>query len=802
MGSRFGPKEGWATVALFLFVLLIVAWSIQAVEWTAGLSILQTVVLLGGLLGIVLAKSRAPSRMAHLLSALAGVTWAAYLTGRVLALSTEVSLQVAVVDLEHQLVDWIRILFGTETSPGNYIFVLLLALLLWIVAYSSAWAIFRWERVGWAVILCGLVMLVNVTYAPVKLTVYILAFLLGAMLLVVRTNLAFRAREWESARVGYDSDIVYSFLRAGLLISVLAIALAWVAPSALASRPFQEFWDKVGEPWRRLQDQSSRIFNNLNYRNQPPLVSFGLATRFGGAVNLSNDPVFDVESLYARYWRVIAFHEYTTDGWNNTDQTVIPLEPDQGPLASPDFELRLNITQTFTFRQNLGPPGMIVAAGQPIAGRLPLDARVADITVERESIQSPGLLQSRPAQPQRFPASLRMTASRDDATALIQSRSAITGSLTVPGDASALYVRELLKAGQSYRVVSSITIADEDSLRAAGTEYPSWIVPRYLQLPDKLPGRVRLLAEQIAAGRETPYDKAAAIEGYLRNIPYNQQIDGPASGQDGVDYFLFDAKEGYCDYYASAMVVMLRAVGVPARYVRGFSLGEREGATFHVLASSAHAWPEVFFPGYGWIEFEPTSAQPVIVRPSPTDGQQQPRDRIPDPDDAERLGDREDMFGRGTNVPVPTPPPEPFVHLVGRYSGLAIVVVALPTLAIALLVSRRRRQMAGFSVAEWTYDSLVTWVRRLFHLSPLAHQTPHEYAAAVNGVLGRGQPAVDQIADYYVQERFGGKAVPETQVKQIWSRTWPGLIRRRLEQRLEAVQRLWRRLTLPPEELE
>lgn len=769
MGSRFGPKEGWATVALFLFVLLCVAWSIQVVDWTDGLAILSPVVLLGGVVGIVLAKSRVSNSMAHLLSALSGVTWVAYLTGQILARMNEVTLKVAVVDLEHQFVDWLQVLFSTETSPGNFIFVLLMGLLMWLVAYFSAWAIFRWERVWWAVIPCGLVMLVNVTYSPISLTFYILTFLLCVLLLVVRTNLAYRAREWESARVVYDTDIVYSFLRAGLMVSVVAIAMAWIAPSALASRPFQEFWDKVSEPWHRLQDQSSRIFHNLNYRNEPAFVSFSLSTKFGGAVNLSNDPVMDVESLYARYWRVVVFHEYTTDGWINTDQTIVPMEPGQTPLASPPYDLRLDITQTVVLRQNLGPPGLIAAAGQPIGGQLPLDARVSDVTVETEPIQI---------------------------------SSSVTHPNTMPGDASVLYARELLKAGRFYKVISSITIADEESLRGAGTEYPSWIVPRYLQLPDNLPPRVRNLAEQITAGRDTPFDRAMAIEDYLRNIPYSQQIDGPAPGQDGVDYFLFESKEGYCDYYASAMVTMLRAVGVPARYVRGFSLGEQDKGVFHVLSNNAHAWPEVFFPGYGWIEFEPTAAQPVIVRPSPREDLQGPRDTPREENDAERLGDREDMFGRGTYIPAPTPTPEPFIHQVGRFSGWILGLLALVTLVVTLFVSRRRRQRAGFSVAEWTYASLVTWVRRLFHLSPLAHQTPYEYAAVVNDALGREQPAVEQIADYYVQERFGGKTVPGEQIEKIWSKTWPGLIRRRIEQRVEAVQRIWRRLTLPPEELE
>ncbi len=602
------------------------------------------------------------------------------------------------------------------------------------------------------------------------MTFYILLFLLTAMLLVVRTNLAFRVREWEASRVGYDTDIVYGFLRAGLVISVVAIALAWVAPSALASRPFQEFWDKIGEPWRRLQDQSSRIFNNLNYRNEPVFVSFGLSTRFGGAVNLSDDPVIDVESLYARYWRVIVFHEYTAGGWNNTDQTVVPLEPGQAPLASPPFDLRLDITQTITLRQKPRPAGPDrrgrPAHSQPFAGR-----RSRQRCDRRDRVH---------------PGSVRPLPSSTPCRAM--PRRSMSGNCSKQASPT-----------RSFRRSPSPT---RESLRAAGTEYPSWIVPRYLQLPDAFPDRVRLLAEQITAGRETPFDKAEAIEGYLRNIPYNQQINGPAPGQDGVDYFLFEAKEGYCDYYASAMVTMLRAVGVPARYVRGFSLGEQDRGVFHVLASNAHAWPEVFFPGYGWVEFEPTSAQPVIVRPSPREDQQGPRNIPHEEEDAERLGDREDMFGRGTYVPAPTPTPEPFLNRVGRFSGWILGLLALAILAVALLVSRRRRQMAGYSVAEWTYDSLVSWVRRLFGLSPLAHQTPHEYAVAVNGALGREQPAVDQIADYYVQERFGGKTVPEADVKQLWSQTWPALLRRRLEQRVEAVRRLWRRFTLPPEDLE
>ena len=97
---------------------------------------------------------------------------------------------------------------------------------------------------------------------------------------------------------------------------------------------------------------------------------------------------------------------------------------------------------------------------------------------------------------------------------------------------------------------------------------------RYLQLPDTVPFRVRDLAAKITAAYDNPYDKAEAIEAVLRTYEYNQGIAAPPPGADAVDYFLYDVKQGYCDYYASAMVVMLRSVGIPARFAVGYTPGK------------------------------------------------------------------------------------------------------------------------------------------------------------------------------------------------------------------------------------
>jgi hypothetical protein len=307
---------------------------------------------------------------------------------------------------------------------------------------------------------------------------------------------------------------------------------------------------------------------------------------------------------------------------------------------------------------------------------------------------------------------------------------------------------------------------------------------------------VRLLAEQITAGLETPYDKAKAIETYLRQIPYNDQISGPREGQDGVDYFLFDAKTGYCDYYASAMVVMLRSVGVPARYVRGYSQGSKVDGVYQLLESDGHAWPEVFFPGFGWVEFEPTGGEPPLNRPSSKAQQADPspsyRPNLPvNLDELRELGLNRD--------PGPAAKTPPFWQRLRWWGWVGLSLPVLAAVVLSLFAVRRRRRMEGLSVAERVYEDMVSWVRRLFRIEPLAHQTPLEYASVVSQHVPKGRPAVERIAGLYVEERFGGKVISEVDAEAAWSSALPDLWRRWIERKVERVLRVWWRF-VPPNE--
>ena len=125
------------------------------------------------------------------------------------------------------------------------------------------------------------------------------------------------------------------------------------------------------------------------------------------------------------------------------------------------------------------------------------------------------------------------------------------------------------------------------------------------------------LAHAATGGATSAYDKAATLETYLRdNFTYSTHVASVPSEQDWVDYFLFDSRQGYCDYFATTMVVLLRAEGVPARVASGFAPGEFDASTgiSIVRENHAHTWVEAYFPGYGWITFEPSAIRAIPNR--------------------------------------------------------------------------------------------------------------------------------------------------------------------------------------------
>lgn len=173
----------------------------------------------------------------------------------------------------------------------------------------------------------------------------------------------------------------------------------------------------------------------------------------------------------------------------------------------------------------------------------------------------------------------------------------------------AVYNFDSQQAISRYEADSDIAVAAPAELRTAGRNYPSQVAATYLRLPDLDP-RVARLAAQITNSASSDFDKAAAIENHLRTrFGYTLELPRTAV-KDPIANFLFERKQGHCEYFASSMAVMLRTLGIPSRVVNGFRTDEFNDLTgnYVVRAKDAHSWVEAYFPGYGWQTFDPTPA--------------------------------------------------------------------------------------------------------------------------------------------------------------------------------------------------
>ncbi len=331
--------------------------------------------------------------------------------------------------------------------------------------------------------------------------------------------------------------------------------------------------------------------------------------------------------------------------------------------------------------------------------------------------------------------------------------------------------RQGLEANDSYTVVSAQTMITERALREAGTEYPEVIRQTYLQLPENFSQRVTAEAVAQTTNLTSAYDQARAIESFLRQYTYNDNIDAPPPDRDPVEYFLYDIGEGYCDYYATAMVVMLRSLGTPARAVSGYAEGryDEESRLYYITERDAHTWVEVYFPGYGWIEFEPTAGETQLNRPSGDDGSESsllPEDLDPGANSLfpqDPLMDDQMPQDPGATLPED----QSFTlndaaQMTARnwwfWALLTPVVLGLGLWFI------RRTQVNGPSgfdpeLPPIFYERLQRWADRLGLSGPPSH-TPYEQAQHLSRALPEGRSPITLITEQYVRYRFSRRALP------------------------------------------
>jgi len=734
MGLRL--RENALDLLLLAGMLLSVAGSFIPVGWTWGLEVLIWTAMGGLLAGFLLARSVFRPWLAHTFSLIYGVI------GTALAVSPRfpdwLSLRLKVMEMALRIWRWLETAWqGQGRSYDNLVFVLQLAFLSWWVSYIAAWFAFRRRQVWGILIPSGLLFFWNLYYSPLPLTGYLFVYLLCGLLLVTHLTLRQRQERWQREAVSFSPEIGMDSLRYGIYFALGIMALAWLIPPLTNPQTGALLeWLPAERVSVRIQREWQRLFAALEYPFRGPGEPFGMELRLPGPIPTKKGPVLTVQAPFRRYyWRAVVYDEYTGRGWRDTDTELALLAPHTSLMPPQEYAMRQEVTQTIT--TYLPGTTLLFGASQPL--RMSLPAKVYYSSIE-EAPPSPSLWQShRPLRPE-----------------------------------------------QSYTVISSLSIASEEDLRGAGTDYPSWVQERCLQLPDDLPTRVISLAHSITEQATNPYDQATALEQYLRTIPYNEQVAPPPAGRDGVDYFLFDHREGYCIHYASALVVMARALGTPARLAAGYSSGEydAEESVFAVSRSNGHAWAEVFFPGYGWVEFEATAAESLIVRPRPVvveGGGEEPQ-----PEEEETgEGGPGGLGGYEEEYPYPESGSGMALRRARDWRGLATAAVIVALVGILTAggwgvshwwVGRH------FTPAAWAYARLMAGGRWLS--CPLsAGQTPHQYAQELARVVPQAQALIQHLAGLYVAERFGQRRVRHEEAETAWRDLRPFLLKSWLQQR-------------------
>jgi transglutaminase-like putative cysteine protease len=451
------------------------------------------------------------------------------------------------------------------------------------------------------------------------------------------------------------------------------------------------------------------------------------------------------ELPYGVYWQAVVYDTYRDGSWRVVESDTEPIlhYPEDGQLNVPESLSREVITQTVT---NYLPNSSLLYAAPEV------------VNSDKQMLV--------------------------DATYDSVGRPLITS----------LHSRFLLRQGDQYQVTSRVSVADAPSLRGASTDYPQWVTDRYLQLPDTVTSQTLALAEELTAGLANPYDKAIAVRNYLRNnIKYNDQIQAAPDGVDPVHYVIFDMKEGYCTYYASAMAVMLRSQGIPARLVSGYALGEYDepSQSYRVRAANAHTWVEVYFPDYGWIHFEPTSAIPVAERPTSQSG----NPLVPineaerNPLDSE-LPQLPEGLERADGLSIDELSEESsgfFASLVWWQAAIGVILLAIA--GGALFAGARYNDRIEGDV-DSSFLRLGQWAR-LLGIPWRATQTPYEQADSLLAVVPEGQEPVRNLSRQYVLRQFSpAKSIEDDfDPHQEWRELRPLLLKRKIIQSLTPKRR-------------
>jgi transglutaminase-like putative cysteine protease len=725
------PRAGWLSLGLLVVMTLAVAWSVQGANWLDQMEFLAPVALWGVIFGALLGMLRISIVFTLPVGALIGTFVVLWTVGGEYFVDLDQGARL--LALRTDLIDWLAIILRTGYPPQMSPYAIGLGVLMFGTAFAAGYAVYRHHRVIDAILLLGAAIIVNMSATFTDLFGHLLLFVIAALLLWLRAALVDRQDGWQRRRVNENLEVPAAIMRSGIIFAAASVGLAWILTSVAVAAPLTNAWRSFDGVWTGVRDQFEGVFGTLtNPQSRITGNSFGPAFVVQGEWVSVDDEAVVLSAPNPYYLRTVTYDHYTGRGWETTDPinrqvapgaTLFDEPTSERPTIPESVEIyRIAVEMQQTIGRNL------FTAGSPL------------------TVYAPSVIKEPDGQP-------------------------LLGAIEHANP---------LSAGESYELDVAISIATEAELGSAPTDYPPEVSDLYLDTTG-VTDRVRDLAEEITAGLPNNYEKAKALSRYLRvddSFTYSTTAAVPPEGQDLVDFFLFDPeanRSGYCQYYASAMVMMARAVGLPARMAGGFAPGERqEDDTFLYRESNAHAWAEIYFPGYGWQIFESTkSIEPRFARltgdstvlpPPPLQG-------------IDPLLDGEVLRERGGNASIPPlASPDPVEGAVdpsnptasaddtNSRTGNALIIVILVAGALVVVWMRMRQMQRRWRLlpaGDRAWRQLTAAAGRA-GVGPRPSETIYEYAGWLEDQIPRHREPIRTVADGKVWQAYSGRRMTAT----------------------------------------
>jgi transglutaminase-like putative cysteine protease len=727
------PREGWLTLIALVVMIGAIAVAIDDAVW-AGVGpgtqesqtkFLPVAALLSVLLGAWLSKRDIKPMAAHTMSALVGGGFLMYAIAG--SISSDPSLIGRLQHLNLSVSTFVRQVFVQDIrSSETSVFLLIMGAIVWGAGHFAAFNVFRRHQAAPAIVLAGLIMLINVSLTIREEYVHLVVFVLAALLLIMRLNLYEQMGEWRSRGMRDLGGISGSFVRNGAVMVVVTIVASIVLAANASSAPLSRAWNSFDDQLLDLGNGVNHWLGGVTGAARGPNALFTPAQTIRDFWEASSDQVFTAQLSdgVARRWRGATYDSFDGTQWQQLDRQSAVVDPGanllEGSSDDQDYSQGYEQVSAIVTPDNFGGDVFVAPA---------------------------------------------------DAIKVDQPSELVTNGAGGPFAAGRLSYG--VETGVPYTVTSQIHKTSgagaltASTLAAAGTDYPSWI-SRYLDIrPGSVGDIARTTALEIYRGlpqnKRDPYHVAEAVQDWLYSkggFTYTTDVRGLCDTTSKVDCFLM-IKKGYCEYFASAMVMLLRELQVPARYVVGYLPGQKQAdGSWLVERGAAHAWVEVYFPGNGWLEFDPTpgnsdngqapthlaEGSQVIVGGSPVPATPAP----PRNDDncVDRGGPRgcEDLPAPGTNI---TPPPA---------SGPPILLLAMAgfvaLLALALLLGAFWLRRTPSSQPEIAFSGLTKLAARMGY-GPRPSQTPYEYADRLGELVPVAASDVRLIATAKVEATYG-----------------------------------------------